>query len=78
MPPLIALATTGNAMLLLLLLLVANYCRGGRKVPDTAMTRTSVTARGQTAVLTIRHSGATSLASMLSAQLELALISSLL
>ena len=59
MPPLIALATTDNAMLLL----VANYCRGGHKVPDTAMARSSVTARGQTAVLTIRHSGAASLAS---------------
>ena len=59
MPPLIALATADNAMLLL----VANYCRGGHKVPDTAMARSSVTARGQTAVLTIRHSGAASLAS---------------
>ena len=74
MPPLIALATTDNAMLLL----VANYCRGGHKVPDTAMARSSVTARGQTAVLTIRHSGAASLASMLSASLASASISSLL
>ena len=76
MPPLLALATTDNAMLLL----VANYCRGGHKVPDTAMARSSVTARGQTAVLTIRHSGAASLslASMLSASLASASISSLL
>ena len=74
MPPLLALATTDNAMLLL----VANYCRGGHKVPDTAMARSSVTARGQTAVLTIRHSGAASLASMLSASLASTSISSLL